>query len=325
MTRFTLWGLLILLVGAAVACGPVRRPVESKPTPSALPNPTVVTNPNPEQVAPGKPCGPELVRPNGKPWRCTFADNFDGTTLDKRNWLVLASYWTGLGGPDDCYFDDGANIRVGHGQLRLITRRLPKPRACAQASGGRASYSGAMINTLHRFSQEQGRFEFRARFPQTKVEGRVSPGVQGSLWMWPVDDRKYGRWPSSGEIDIAEFYSAFPDRIIPFLHYDLETDQKLLGRLPVQPVETNNECRFAAPDGDFHTYTLVWSKRMMHIYYDGATCLKTPWLAQQGGRAPFDQPFILAIGFGTGKYDNSVTDQTPMPVHLDVDYVRVWE
>ncbi|HNA98108.1 MAG TPA: glycoside hydrolase family 16 protein [Marmoricola sp.] len=320
--------LLAVLVGSlvlATACASERRTTVRAAAPSQMPTPTISTNPDPEQVTPDRPCGPELFRPNGKSWRCTFADNFDGDGLDDENWLVLASAWTGLGGPDDCYFNDDHNISVANGQLRLTTRRLTKPRACAQAAGGRASYSGAMINTIHRFSQERGRFEFRARFPVTTVAGEPRPGVQGSLWMWPIDDDRYGPWPSSGEIDIAEFYSAFPDRVIPFLHYDMETDAARLAGLTTTPMETNNECRFAAPDGDFHTYTLVWSKSQMHIKYDGATCLKTPWLAKQGGRAPFDQPFMLAIGFGAGKYDNSVTDQTPMPVHLDVDYVRVWK
>ena len=144
---------------------------------------------------------------------------------------------------------------------------------------------------------------------------RVTRLIKGQAAVTPATSRRLGRALRT----TPEFWLNLQ------MHYDLETDPKLLARLPVQPVETNNECRFAAPDGDFHTYTLVWSKRLMHIYYDGATCLKTPWLSQQGGRAPFDQPFILAIGFGTGKYDNAVSADTPMPVHLDVDYVRVWE
>jgi beta-glucanase (GH16 family) len=315
-----------VLVGTLLtSCGPAKSPKAKAPEPEVSATPKADTNPLPTRAKPGRPCGPKITRANGRSWRCTFADNFDGTSLDGDKWLELASYWSGLGGPDDCYFDDGHNVRVANGRLRLITRRLPEPRDCAQAQGGKASYTGAMLNTLHRFSQERGRFEFRARFPQTRQAGQTRPGIQGSLWMWPVDDRKYGPWPSSGEIDIAEFYSAFPDRIIPFLHYDMETRKDPLAAFAKPPQETNNHCLFAAPDGDFHTYTLEWTKQIMHIYYDGVTCLKTPWLAKQGGSAPFDQPFILAIGFGTGKFDNAVTDQTPMPVHLDVDYVRVWQ
>ncbi|MEI2669734.1 MAG: glycoside hydrolase family 16 protein [Marmoricola sp.] len=324
--RSLVWVVSAVLVGTLLtSCGPAKSPKAKAPEPEVSATPKADTNPLPTRAKPGKPCGPKITRANGRSWRCTFADNFDGTSLDGDKWLELASYWSGLGGPDDCYFDDGHNVRVANGRLRLITRRLPEPRDCAQAQGGKASYTGAMLNTLHRFSQERGRFEFRARFPQTRQAGQTRPGIQGSLWMWPVDDRKYGPWPSSGEIDIAEFYSAFPDRIIPFLHYDMETRKDPLAAFAKPPQETNNHCLFAAPDGDFHTYTLEWTKQIMHIYYDGVTCLKTPWLAKQGGSAPFDQPFILAIGFGTGKFDNAVTDQTPMPVHLDVDYVRVWQ
>ena len=256
-----------VLVGTLLtSCGPAKSPKAKAPEPEVSATPKADTNPLPTRAKPGKPCGPKITRANGRSWRCTFADNFDGTSLDGDKWLELASYWSGLGGPDDCYFDDGHNVRVANGRLRLITRRLPEPRDCAQAQGGKASYTGAMLNTLHRFSQERGRFEFRARFPQTRQAGQTRPGIQGSLWMWPVDDRKYGPWPSSGEIDIAEFYSAFPDRIIPFLHYDMETRKDPLAAFAKPPQETNNHCLFAAPDGDFHTYTLEWTKQIMHIY-----------------------------------------------------------
>ena len=315
----------LLICGLLAGCESTKAPEATTTDPVVSAHPKPETNPRATRADPAKPCGPKIHRPGGRAWRCTFADNFDGSSLDGDKWLELASYWSGLGGPDDCYFDDGHNVRVANGRLRLITRRLPQPRACAQAEGGKASYTGVMINTVHRFSQERGRFEFRARFPQTKLADQARPGIQGSLWMWPVDDRKYGPWPLSGEIDIAEFYSAFPDRIIPFLHYDMETRKDPLAAFAKPPQETNNHCLIAAPDGDFHTYTLEWSKQIMHIYYDGITCMKTPWLAKQGGRAPFDQPFILAIGFGTGKFDNAVTKDTPMPAHLDVDYVRVWQ
>jgi beta-glucanase (GH16 family) len=317
--------LALVLSGALLGCGAAKPDASPKPEESPAPKPTVITNPDPEQVVVGKPCGHRITRSDGRVWRCTFADNFDGAVLDTGKWLVLASSWTGLGGPDDCYFDDRRNISVSDGILRLTTRRLAQPRACAQAEGGQASYTGAMINTLHRFSQEQGRFEFRARFPRTKRDRKVHPGIQGSLWMWPINDTKYGSWPSSGEIDIAEFYSAHPDRVIPFLHYDMENNHKVLDKLAVQPRETNNHCLFAAPDGHFHTYTLEWTRKQMHILYDDLTCLKTPWVSKQGGSAPFDQPFMLAIGFGTGQFENSVTKQTPLPAHLDVDYVRVWK
>ena len=45
------------------------------------------------------------------------------------------------------------------------------------------------------------------------------PGLQESLWLYPENEKLYGPWPDSGEIDYAEFYSDLPDADVPVTHY----------------------------------------------------------------------------------------------------------
>ncbi len=142
--------------------------------------------------------------------------------------------------------------------------------------------------------------------------------MQSSLWLWPVDSTKYGEYPASGEIDIAEMFSQYPDRAIPYIHYN--------PALLVDPLATNTECLISDP-ASFHTYTLEWTESTITISYDGNTCLVDHWIPEGplDSRQPFDQPFFIALtqalGIGTNEFDPGTT---PLPATTEVDYVRVW-
>jgi beta-glucanase (GH16 family) len=164
-----------------------------------------------------------------------------------------------------------------------------------------------------RFSQAYGRFEVRARITDADVKG-----LQSSLWLWPVDANRYGMYPASGEIDIAEMFSAYPDHAIPFSHYSPGA---------TDPNITSYSCTISNLDA-FHTYALVWTPSSLRILYDGRTCLIDQWTpaAPLAQPQPFDQPFFIALtqalGIGDNAFDPSTT---PLPATTQVDYVRVWK
>jgi beta-glucanase (GH16 family) len=195
---------------------------------------------------------------------------------------------------------------------------MPKKFICHHGDGGagwETQHTGGMITSWGHFSQTYGRFEFRAAFPSLTVRG-----VQSALWLYP-QTQTYGRWPLSGEIDVAEFYSRFPDRAVPTLHYPGDAFDEN---------RTNRRCFVAHPER-FHTYLLEWTRTMIRVSFDGVTCLvNTKWspplpLAHP---QPFDHPFTLnltqALGLGINSpLDNSIV-RTPFPATMTVDYVRVW-
>jgi beta-glucanase (GH16 family) len=171
-----------------------------------------------------------------------------------------------------------------------------------------------MVSTaLGRFSQTYGRFEVRAKISSAQVKG-----LHSALWLWPVDSNRYGAFPASGEIDVAEMYSQYPDRAVPYIHYDQAQPDGSV---------TNWSC-FIANLADFHTYTLEWSATTIKISYDGQTCLVHQWdpASPLVRPEPFDQPFMIALtqalGIGTNEFD---PDTTPLPATTTVDYVRAWE
>jgi beta-glucanase (GH16 family) len=170
-----------------------------------------------------------------------------------------------------------------------------------------------MVSTaMGRFSQTYGRFEIRAKVSAARVTG-----LQSSLWLWPVDSSRYAP-ASSGEIDIAEMFSQYGDRAVPYIHYK---------PFLVDAFATNTLC-FISNLAAFHTYTLEWTETSLRITYDGKTCLVNNWNPADPLEKPqpFDQPFFIlltqALGVGSNEFD---PDGTPLPATTEVDYVRAWQ
>jgi beta-glucanase (GH16 family) len=265
----------------------------------------------------GKPnCGPRVMKSKGGHWRCSFADNFRGTSVNVNKWVAQRTENSGYtNGLTACFMASPKNIAVSHGKLKLTARKEPEPFTCKNPHGDfETQYTSGMLSTAGgRFSQTYGRFEFRAKVSSAKVKG-----LHSALWLWPENAAKYGPRPAAGEIDVAEMYSVYPDRAIPYIHYN---------QAAPDPTVTNNYCMISKVAA-FHTYAVEWTPTRIKIIYDGRTCLIHKWnaAAPLTGGQPFDQPFIVvltqALGVATNAFD---PETTPLPATTKVDYVRVWK
>jgi beta-glucanase (GH16 family) len=262
-------------------------------------------------------CGPAPARPGGGDWRCVFDDEFSGSALDASKWAVVSSRDSGYRNGPECYLGAGSplgsdDVAVGSGVLRLTARALPAPVDCPSSTGDFASaYSGAFVSTYGRFAATFGRVEIRAAFPRVTV-----PGVHAALWLYPTT-LGYGA-TDTGEIDIGEYFSRFPDRVIPFLHYTPAV---------ADGSNTNDNCLVADP-WTFHTYLLVWQPGRIQVSYDGHLCLDHAIApaAPLTGSQPFDQSYAINLTQALGVTGNAFDPAaTPLPATTSVDYVRVWE
>ncbi|PWN04723.1 hypothetical protein DJ010_03655 [Nocardioides silvaticus] len=220
----------------------------------------------------------------------------------------------GLYAGSACYVDSAQTVTVSGGALHLSAVKHAEPITCATPWGSLPTdrVAGA-VTTKGRFAQAYGRFEVRARMPQTRVQGAHS-----AIWMFP-DAPTYGAWPLSGEIDIAEWYSVLPDRVYPSVHYsDGDRD-----------VHTGQD-GYVSDASDYHTYAVEWTPREMRFYYDGELTFEHSWNALDAllnpllGSAPFDQPFNVVLTQGWGGFWNAPTTDTPDQVTMTIDRVRVW-
>lgn len=258
------------------------------------------------------PCGGKRpLKPGGGFYKCTFYDEFNGTGLDGAKWFVPTTAATGFHSGAECFVLSPNNIAESGGVLSLTVRKEAAPFTCKTPTGSYTTqYTSGTVNTLGRFSQAYGRFEIRAMFPPA-----ATVGLQESLWLLPRFT-KYGGWPTNGEIDIAEQYSQYPDRAIPYVHYSPVGG--------VDPNATNNFCLITP--NQFHTYVLQWTTSTISITFDGRTCINDSWnpAAPLVKPAPFDQPFLIALTQALGVNANAVTDATQLPATTQIDYVRVW-
>jgi beta-glucanase (GH16 family) len=311
---------------SAVPTSSMPAPTSSTPAPTSFtPAPSTTTakpSPTPTSTAPGAPdCAGEYpVKVDGTPWVCTFDDEFSGSTLDPTKWSPIVSSASGANGGGACFVNTPNNISQADGYLTLTVRQEAAAFVCKTPSGGfTTTYSSGEVATYTKFSQTYGRFEVRASFPAATVAG-----LQSALWLWPDNPLKYGAWPTSGEIDIAEEYSLLADRAVPYVHYLY--NPYTVSTLTHTNVVTNNYCMISDVHA-FHDYVVEWTPTTMTILYDGNTCLIDNYSAYAPltGSQPFDQPFFVALTQSLGSSTNAVTAATPLPASTQVDYVRVWK
>lgn len=270
--------------------------------------PSAAAIPSPSRLVTVDGCGAALAKPGGGVWECTFADNFDGTSLDRTKWHPQTNFATGQANAAarSCHVDDPANVAVKDGNLMLTVRKVSTYVFCL---GLPAKYTSGQVSTYRKFSQQYGRFE--ARMKSHPTNGAI-PGLQESFWLWPDDRYSTGLWPSAGEIDVAELYSQYNTLAIPFLHYTLFDNWG-----PRPGLNTAWNC--PAARGVYNTYALTWTRTTLTIDVNGRTCL-----INRSGDPAFQKRYIVAFTAALGMHANALTASTPIPATLAVDYIRVW-
>jgi beta-glucanase (GH16 family) len=260
-------------------------------------------------------CGDESapLKADGTPYRCSFDDEFDGSTLNTTQWLPLTTAKNGVKAGGGCFVNDPDNIGVADGSLHLTVQQETAPFVCKSPKGYfYTSVTAGQVTTSGKFAQKYGRFSIRAKFPAA-----APGGIHSALWLWPQDPYTSGL---VGEIDVAEVYSALNDRAIPYLHYRL--DKTTVDLTSGMNVFTNNYCMINDVT-QYHTYTLDWSPGTLTISYDDQICLTDHVLSL--GPSPFDQQYFLSLTESLGVGANAPTLLTPLPSTMDIDWVRVWK
>lgn len=264
-----------------------------------------------DRTARERPCGGvQPPKPTGGTYRCTFTENFDGTALDSTKWMVQETWFSGMTSANSgCYVNTSDNISVSRGAAHITARVEPEPFVCKSPYGDfTTQVTVGTIATRGRFEQAYGRWEFRARVPQYS-----SAGLHSAMWLYPAR-HTYGAWPASGEIDVAEWWSARPSYMIPSVHYAGE------------PAPFSSGLCTVSDPWNWHQYAVEWTATFMRFLYDGQECFRHSWTpsAPLVAPQPFDQPFYAVLTQAFGAEWNAPGPDTPRSATLDVDWVRVW-
>ncbi|HET6165731.1 MAG TPA: glycoside hydrolase family 16 protein [Marmoricola sp.] len=251
-------------------------------------------------------CGARPRKADGSLWSCTFDDEFAGTALDRTKWVPNTYFATWSGTTHACYRDDPSNVNVADGVLSLTMLKLDAPASCALAVEPTQYMSGS-VSTYHLFSQQYGRFEARM-----KTTAASTTGLHEAFWLWPDDRYSTINWPDSGEIDVAETFSAHPTTAGSYLHYDSDQSSLLL---------TSNAMNCAASRGVWNTFAVEWGPSRIETFVNGKSCL-----VNTSADPAFQKRYIINLtqGMGGGTW-NQLVDGTPIPATVQFDYVHVWQ
>jgi beta-glucanase (GH16 family) len=283
---------------ATAACALAVTALLTAPTETAGARTTVVAR---STAAPD--CGRTVRRADGSVWRCSFVDDFDGTALDTGRWRVGQTARTGFNVGHTCF--EPGNVTVRNGHLRLTAKQTHT----IWCRSFLTRYTGGLVETAGSFAQTYGRFEVRARYPRTGA------GLRAGFWMYP-ERMIYGRWPASGEIDVAEWWSNARRTVLPTLHYTGSTT-----------ADSGWRCKVADPTA-WHTYRTVWTSRVITFSIDGKRCFGRQWRPSLPLAAPqpFDHPFHLTLNMAVdaNSRNNRPDATTVLPATYLVDYVKAW-
>ena len=281
---------------------------------------------------------PGAARAGDAGWKLVWADEFDGSAIDRKRWGFDVDCWGGGNNERQCYTASPRNAAIEDGKLVITARMEPArgpalPRALrvgAAVPDAEVSkdFTSARLTTHGKAAWRYGKIEVRAQLPQGQ-------GLWPAIWLLP-EANSYGHWPASGEIDILEAVNlgvacaqcptGREDTVLGTIHF---------GKPPPHNLHAGSEFHYPAVLEGFHTFAVEWQEDRITWLVDGqpyGTRQVAEWHqpdAKSPG-APFDKPFhlILNLAVGGGLAEGrglGGVDPGGFPKRFVIDWVRVWQ
>jgi len=174
--------------------------------------------------------------------------------------------------------------------------------ACKEADG---KWHSGLLSSMdkdgpgqHGFAQRYGYFEIRTKLPD-------GPGVWPSFWLIGTQKDK-----SSAEVDVFEYYGAFPKGFHSVEHIW----ERGVDRLHLDHVTDVSTHFFTT---QFNTFGVLIDPERTRFYLDGEEIWDTPTPPE------YQQPMYLLIDLALG--GGWPTDHLASPAVMAVDYVKVFK
>ena len=236
---------------------------------------------------------------NSDGWTFIWSDEFDGNTIDPKNW-VFDKGGSGWGNAElEYYTDRPENARIENGMLVIEAR---------QEKYEGLPFTSARLNSRKLQEFQYGHIEARLKLP-------YGQGIWPAFWMLGGN----ASWPNGGEIDIMEFIGKTPDTVYQTVHGPGYSGAKGIGSHLVLTAETLKN--------DFHVFAIEWQPNEIRWIVDGQEVFKvTPEKIPAGTKWVFDHPLFIIMNVAVGGGWPGYPDETTVfPQQLQVDYVRVYQ
>lgn len=305
MKTLSLLSLPVVFACILASCGPARTPRNTVSSESA-------SAPKADPFAPNPPAGMKLV------WSDEF--NVDGRP-DPANW----TYETGYVRNHEAQWYRPESAEVRDGCLVITGEHHDQPLPNPRGAGGRFGFGGdnrpieytsACLITKGLHSFQFGRIEARVKAP-------LMEGSWPAFWTLGVSEN----WPSCGEIDIFEYYK---ETVLANFCWSAAGGQWSpewsTVRIPL------GDYRKDDPEwaDKFHVYAMDWDENRIVLSVDGRAVNDSSIAGVKNARYrsvenPFRQPHYLLVNLALGGDNGGDVTKVPFPVHMYVDYVRVYQ
>jgi beta-glucanase (GH16 family) len=252
-----------------------------------------------------------IVVPDG--YQLVWSDEFnvDGTP-DPKNW----TYEKGFARNEELqwYQPDNATVRGGLLVIEGRKERVANPSYQAGSSDWKlnrqyAEYTSTSMTTWNLQSWQYGRFEMRARIP-------TGAGMWPAWWTLGIS----GEWPSSGEIDIMEYYKG---NILANVACGTATRWQAKWDSSTKAVSSLG----AGWADNFHVWRMDWDDQKIDLYVDdlqmNTTALSS--MLNADGTSPFKQKHYMLVNLAIGGVNGGDPSGTTFPVKYEVDWIRVFQ
>jgi beta-glucanase (GH16 family) len=228
-------------------------------------------------------------------WRMTFQDEFTGSVLNTNKWTPQDA--PNYANEEQQYYTPECAV-VTNDNLVLISKNEG-----VWYSGYWWPYKSAKVTTAHKFDQQYGRFEVRAKMPSGK-------GLWPAHWMLG-----YNGWPP--EIDLMEIIGSVPWRITVSVHWGPAPPPPLY---PWDVGQTANRDIWAGDwTLDYHTFAVEWDWWGTKFYIDDGEVF-----ANYRG-VPHEPMYLILNTAVGGQWPGWPDWTTPWPAEHKIDYARAYE
>ena len=222
---------------------------------------------------------------------------FQGMRPDPNSWVVSDGAWS-HNGELQYYAPD--SITVDRGRMKITAEKRKV---------GDRKYSSGHVRVTPRLEQAYGRWEIRAKLPN-------SQGMWPAIWLLPED----GSWPP--EIDIIELVGKEPNRVHCSFHWGPLRD----GLLPWDLGQTSTDHYDTADYANtWHDFTVDWTPEGIVWYVDGVEAHRFGKTPEERAKIP-NMPMYLIINTAIGGFwPGPPGEATKWPSVMEIDSVKIYE
>jgi beta-glucanase (GH16 family) len=222
---------------------------------------------------------------------------FEGFRPNASRWAVSDGAWS-HNGELQYYAPDSIVVNRKRMNITADRRRI-----------GDREYSSGHISTEGKQEQKYGKWEIRAKLPNTQ-------GMWPAIWLLPVD----GGWPP--EIDIIELVGKEPNKVHHSFHWGPLRDGLLPWDLGQTATDDHAGKNF---DTVFHDYGLEWTPKGIIWTVDGKETHRFGTTEAERKNLP-KGPMYLIINLALGGFwPGPPGEDTKFPSTMEIDHVKIWK